>query len=141
MKVILVKDVPKIGRAGEIKEVSLGFARNHLLLKGLAVLPDDPLAAKIMIQKAEKKQILASKQKEYEEQASSINGKKIIFKAKADKNNHLYGSIGPKEIALKLGISEDFISTHLKTTGNFPLEITLPGGFKSKVEIEIQKDE
>ena len=40
MKVLLIKDVYKLGRAGDVKKVADGFGRNYLLPQGLAMLAD-----------------------------------------------------------------------------------------------------
>jgi large subunit ribosomal protein L9 len=61
MKVILIKDVPKVGRSGEIKEVNAGFATNFLIKKGLAKLATAD--AQKDLEKG-KKELTAKKQKE-----------------------------------------------------------------------------
>ena len=54
MKVVLIKDIPQLGQVGESKDVKPGYARNFLLVKGLAVLPSDPKAQEIIVQKSKK---------------------------------------------------------------------------------------
>ena len=58
MKVVLVRDVPRVGKAGEVKEVADGYARNFLLRRNLA-LPATPAALKgveVQLRKEEQEQ-------------------------------------------------------------------------------------
>jgi large subunit ribosomal protein L9 len=93
MKVLLMKDVYKLGRAGDVKRVADGFGRNFLLPQGLAVL-----ATPGALKQAEKIRQHASVQreainKEMSSVASKIEGVVITFPARASETGKLYGSI------------------------------------------------
>jgi len=139
MEIFLIKDVADIGKAGEIKDVKVGFARNFLLPQGLAVLLSDPQAIEMKTKKNERLVETEQRQKSKKASLANINGKKLTFKVKADKNGKLYGSIGPKEIADKLGIDESLISEHFKKTGEFDLKIASKDE-KIQIKIEIKPE-
>lgn len=99
MKVLLIKDVYKLGRAGEVKKVAAGFGRNYLLPQGLAVLATpgalkqaDRISAQAEVRRTE----LNSELKEL---ADSINGLTLTFSAKAGETGKLYGSITTQDVA------------------------------------------
>lgn len=140
MKIILTQDVPKLGGKGEIKEVNPGFARNFLFPKDLAVLPNDPKAKEISKEKLTHQAESKKEKTETEAKAAKIDGQTFIFKAKADKKGNLYGSIGPKELAAKIGIEEDLIKEHFKTLGTFPLEIKISPAEIIKLTVVIEKE-
>lgn len=102
MKVLLLKDVPELGNAGEIYAVAGGYARNYLMPRGLAVL-----ATKGAMKQAEeiKEAALRARARERanaEAQAQMIEGKRLLFSANAGENDRLYGSVTAAEIAEKL---------------------------------------
>ena len=139
MNVVLIKEVPGIGRAGEMKAVKPGFGRNFLIPQGYAVLPSDSKAQEIAKLKEKHQQEESAKMEELSNLVKKISGKKFIFKAKADKKGNLYGSIGPKEIGKVVGLDEGLIKEHFKAIGTYPLKINL-GKDSSEVKIEIQKE-
>lgn len=141
MQVILMKDVPGLGQAGQVKKVRPGFGRNFLIPQKLAVLPGNPEAVQLAANKKGKVLKGTEKEKTQALRLASIEGKKFIFKAKADAKGKLYGSIGPKEIAQKIGIDESLLlDKHFKKIGVFPLEIGSGKDLKAKVEIVIEKE-
>lgn len=137
IRIFLIENVPGLGKTGEIHEVKNAYAYNFLLPRKLAVLPHDPKALTLQKSKQAKtfeaKTTLAQKENTIQE----LNGKKFVILSKADKQGHLYGSIGPKEIAKETGIDPSLIKMHFKQLGIFPLEISL-GKLQAKVEIEIK---
>src|SRR3990170_1897639 len=99
MKVLLIKDVYKLGRAGDVKKVADGFGRNYLLPHGLAVL-----AVPGALKQAEYIRKTASAQRdrlnqELSEVARQLEGLKLFFPAKAGETGKLYGSITTAMIA------------------------------------------
>ncbi len=139
MKVILIQDVANIGKAGEIKEVKTGFARNFLINKNLAVLPGDSRAKDLIKTKEEHHQKEEEKKQRQDDLLAKISGKKFTFKVKADKKGKLYGSIGPKEIGKATGLDEKLIKEHFKEIGTFNLEIKSLEK-TAKIIVEINKD-
>ncbi len=98
MKILLTQDVESLGRAGEIKKVPDGYARNFLIPKGLAVLATAGAIKGVQLQsKAEKKL-----QRQAEEKAASLAEilwqLRLTFKAKAGEKDRLYGSITSGDI-------------------------------------------
>jgi len=99
MKVLLTKDVYKLGRAGDIKKVADGYGRNYLLPQGLAVI-----ATAGAIKQAEKIRgqaeiTRAQLNSELKDLASQINGLTVVFSAKAGETGKLYGSITTQDVA------------------------------------------
>lgn len=99
MKVLLLKDVHKLGRAGDIKKVADGYGRNYLIPQGLAVLAT-PGAVK-QAEHIRQKAALARQalNQELGGVAEQINGLRLSFAAKAGETGKLYGSITTAMIA------------------------------------------
>jgi large subunit ribosomal protein L9 len=99
MKVLLLEDVYKLGRAGEVKKVAPGYARNYLMPQGLAVLATPgamKMADRIMKQGEVKR---AKVNQELGGVAEQLEGKRFTFPAKASETRRLYGSINTQMIA------------------------------------------
>jgi len=98
MKVLLIKDVYKLGRAGDVKRVADGYGRNFLLPQGLAVLATPGALARtehIRTQANEKRAILNN---ELGGVAEILAKQTLTFAAKAGETGKLYGSITPAMI-------------------------------------------
>jgi large subunit ribosomal protein L9 len=99
MKILLIKDVFKLGRAGDIKKVADGYGRNYLIPQGLAVLATPGAvkqADRIRAKAAERRQALNS---ELGGLAEKIEGLRLLFAAKAGETDKLYGSITSQQVA------------------------------------------
>jgi len=99
MKVMLTKDVYKLGRAGDIKKVADGYGRNFLLPQGLAMLatPGAVKQAERIRKQAEVRR--AELNTELQGLADQINGITLTFGAKAGETGKLYGSITTQDVA------------------------------------------
>jgi large subunit ribosomal protein L9 len=99
MKVLLLKDVYKLGRAGDIKRVADGYGRNYLLPQGMAILATaealkmaDRIKEKANVQRAIINQ-------EMDAVAKQISGLTLVFPTKASETGKLYGSVTTQMIA------------------------------------------
>ncbi len=99
MKVLLIKDVYKLGRAGDVKKVADGYGRNFLLPQKLAVLatPGAMTTAERVRSTAEVKR--AALNNELKDLADHINGVTLTFPVKAGETGKLYGSITTQDVA------------------------------------------
>lgn len=98
MKVLLIKDVYKLGRAGEIKKVAAGYGRNYLIPQGLAIpaLPGaTEQAERIRVKATERR---AALNEELADVAEVLSGKVLTFPVKAGETGRLYGSVSDEEI-------------------------------------------
>lgn len=98
MKVLLIKDVYKLGRAGDVKRVADGYGRNFLIPQGFAVLATPGAlkqVEKIRHQAAEKRALLNTEMSAVAEKLTSLS---ISFAAKAGETGKLYGSITTQDL-------------------------------------------
>jgi len=99
MKVLLIRDVYNLGRAGEVKKVANGYGRNYLIPKKLAVMATPGAMQQIeKIQQAAEKRRMALNE-EMASVAEKIKGLELSFTAKVGETGHLYGSITQQMIA------------------------------------------
>jgi large subunit ribosomal protein L9 len=115
MKVIFLKDVPRVGRKGEVKEVNDGYAMNFLIGRGLAVKATDKAIAELELKKKEVKVQREIQDELLQKNLDEIKGKVITISGKANPKGGLFSAIHKKEIleALKkehrAEIGEEFI--------------------------------
>lgn len=145
MKVILKKDVENLGRAGEVKEVADGYARNFLLAENLAVAATKEKIARVKKELEEKAQRAEEELKEQEELAQKIDGLEIEIPAKLDKDGNLYGSITSQKIADTLKdkgfpISKNQINLEkpIKEEGEHEVLIGLDHGLEVKITVIVK---
>lgn len=146
MKVILLQDVARFGKAGEIKEVRNGYGFNFLLPEGLA-----EFATPQAIKQAEK--MIAKNRKESEEAAAAakskakeLEGKEVVIKTKVEKEK-LFGSIGREEIVAALsvmGVEVDakviVLPKPFKKAGTFPVEAHFGHDVKATFSVVIEAE-
>ena len=144
MKVILVKDVPKIGEVGDVKEVSNGYALNFLLPQGLAKMAT--AAGLRQVEELKKKQVLeaADLKKALLLQANALRDRSVVIRTKAEEGR-LFGSIGQDEIAAALaaeGIEVDpkiiDVAKAFKMVGQYEVTAHFGHGVEAVFEVKIQ---
>ncbi len=132
MKVILRKDVDKLGVIGDVVNVAAGYARNYLLPQGIAYMATENSLKRV----EEEKKILAKQAVRTEElareKAQSLSDISLTFMVKATDDDQLYGSVSEADIAEKLaekGFDVDkkmiLISEPIKSLGVFTIDVKL----------------
>lgn len=99
MKVLLLKDVYKLGRAGDVKKVADGYGRNYLIPRGLAALATAGAIAQAEKVRAASVKLRDKLNAEMSVVAESLKTLRLTFPAKAGETGKLYGSITTQHIA------------------------------------------
>ncbi len=99
MKVLLLKDVYKLGRAGDVKRVAAGYGRNYLLPQGLAVLATPGALKQVEHIRKQAEVNRTVMNKELSGVADILSDLVLTFPAKAGETGKLYGSITSQMIA------------------------------------------
>jgi len=145
MKVLLIKDVKSLGKAGEIKDVKDGYGRNFLVAKGFAKVATSEVVKEWeeeQKRKKEEEESLIAKLKEIEE---NLKDKKVIIKRKLGANGSLFGAVTKEEIAKEIlnqtGYEIDKkhveLDKAIKATGEYEVSLKLGHGIHAKVLVEI----
>lgn len=147
MKVVLLENVKKLGKVGEIVNVSDGYARNMLFPRRLAQVATPEVLKRVEKSKADK----IAKEKEQINKlgnvAREMKDKKITICAKA-KGGKLFGSIDAndikKEISKQLGVEIEKeaikLSAPIKDVGERKLEVEFLKNIKTSIIIEIKEE-
>ena len=102
MKVLLLKDVYKLGRAGEVKKVAAGYARNYLIPQRLAVPATEGALKQSERIKTEADKERAILNQEMEGIAEILKGQRLTFGVRASETGRLYGSVSARHIAERI---------------------------------------
>ena len=146
MKIIFLQEVPGSGKAGEIKEVKDGFARNALLPKGLAIEATKENLAMLQEKKAAIQLKKDNEKAAQEKQAEKINGKTFKITAKAGESGKLFGAVMSKDVSAALskeGIDIDkkklTINGEVKSYGTYEVEAKLHQSVVAKFFINVSE--
>ncbi len=102
MKVILKQDVKKVGKRGEIVDVSDGYGRNYLIARGLAVAESKRSLEILGEQKAQEAAEEAKRVEEAKETAAKMEKMMLTFTVKAGESGRVFGSVSTKQITESL---------------------------------------
>ena len=146
MKILLTKDVAGLGRAGDIKEVSDGHARNFLIPRHLALPATSGMLQKVQKEEREQQEKLTRERERFEKLKKQIESRVFVIRAKAQKE-HLFAAVREKEIAsvlsrdlnLPLTASEITVSEPIKSLGSHSVQIRLAGSAPVKVNLKIEQ--
>ncbi len=146
MKVILKADVKGQGKAGQIVNVSDGYARNFLFPKGLAVEANASSMGELNSKNAAAAHHIEEEKQAARNTAAKIEGKVIVIKAKAGAGGKLFGSVTSKEVAeevkKQLGVEIDrrkLNMNDIKSFGDFPAEVKLYNGITAKLTVKVNE--
>ena len=147
MKVLLLEDVYKLGRAGDVKKVAPGYARNYLMPLGLAVLAT-PGAVKQAGRIQKQGEVKRAKvNQELGGVAEQLEGKRFTFAAKASETRRLYGSINTQMIAesvsAEIGVkveAKQIESQPLRMIGKHIVAVRLTVDLIPKIEIVVHRE-
>ena len=148
MKVILLKNVDKLGKEGDLVEAKSGYARNFLFPNKAAVeaTPENMKNWKEM--KAKEAADEAARIAEAEEQKKQLESKVVDLKAKGGANGKLFGAITAKDIAdrmndifgVKIDKKKIVLSENIKTTGKHKVTVKLHGDIAADVDVVIDAE-
>jgi len=132
MKVLLCEDVEKLGYYGDVVEVKDGFARNYLLPQKMAVMPTDSIIKSMEREKTKRAEHRKVERNRLEKIAKTVENAEAVISLKANEQGHLFGSVGPVEIAANLReqgfeIADKMVSMkeHIKEVGKHKVALKM----------------
>ena len=133
MKVILLQDVNKVGRKGEMVEAADAYARNVLIRRKLAVEATGKAINDLKLKKANDEKIAEENLETAKALKEKLDKSSVVVKAKTGEGDRLFGSISGKEIAEaakeQLGIEIDrrkiVVENPIKTIGTMSVIVKL----------------
>lgn len=147
MQIILLKEVPELGRQGEVKNVSDGYARNFLLPRGLA---EAATSARLQAQSRQATVRAARDERERQQYvllAEKINGTTLEFVLKTAGRGQAFGSVSAQDIAGELTkrglkVERQWIALEkgIKTAGEHAVDIRLPHQIAARIIIRVKPE-
>lgn len=144
MKVILLQDIKKMGKKGDVIEASDGYARNYLFPRKLA---EEATANALHVVNAKKENERKKKLAELEaaqKLAAELKGKEVTINAKAGDNGRLFGAITNKDVAeainseFNLSIDKKKVVVNtIKVAGTYEVEVKLYPEVSTKMKVNI----
>jgi len=146
MKVLLIKDVKSLGKAGEVKEVKDGYGKNFLIGKGFAKHATEEILAQHKADEEKKAAELADEIATLKSLATKLDKLEIIITKKLGQNGHLFGAITKDEIAQALleqhsiEIDKKHITDKvaIKTVGEHDLDLKLGHAIHATLHVDVQ---
>jgi len=144
MQVILRKDVPKLGKAGDVVNVKDGYARNYLIPKGFAIPANQK---NLQALEKERKLILAKAERERKKAqslAEKLQGLTLTLYRRAVEEGKLYGSVSALDIAkalsekgFEIDKSQVLLEEPIKTTGTYEINIRIRADLLVPIKVEV----
>lgn len=145
MKVLLIKDVKSLGKAGEVKEVKDGYGQNFLIAKGFAKAATTEVLRKYEAEQKQKAEQLRFEIANLETLKNELAKKQIIITKPLGANGALFGGVTKDEIATalkaKTGIELDkrtFEIDTIKATGTYDISVKLGHGIHATFSLLVK---
>ncbi|MBV9231914.1 MAG: 50S ribosomal protein L9 [Chloroflexi bacterium] len=145
MKVILLQDIDGLGKAGDLKEVANGYARNYLLPRRLAAGATPGLIANRTQRIAAEQRRLEKQAELNRQQAERLGEVTLTFKARVGSQGRLYGSITSQDIAAALRDAENItidrrmidLPDPIRSIGTFSIPVKVATKLEPKITVNV----
>ena len=144
MQVILREDISNLGKSGELVSVKPGYGRNYLIPQGMAVLATERNVKLLEHHKRTIAQRNAKLLKDAQSVAEKLTSLTLQFARQAGEGGKLFGTVSTRDIeeeAKKAGVALDrkkiHLAEHIKTVGEYTVEIKLSQGVVAKLKVQV----
>ncbi len=147
MKVILLKDVLKLGKRFEVKDVADGYARNFLLSRGLAKRATETALKNLEAEKAAAEALAVEDLRQTEELVAILDGQEIEIPTKASEDGKLYGGLTSAKIAKAFQAKGFAVQKNqikpgdpIKELGEHEITLEFEHGLEAKIKIIVTEE-
>ena len=148
MKVILLQDIPKLGKKFEVKVVADGHAQNQLIPKGLVKLATKEALEWVEMQKELAGKVAEESLAESQEMASKLDDMEVQIVVKVGEEGQLYEAVNAQKIVDRLkemgyGIKKSQINLEdpLKELGEFPVKLSFEHNLETEIRVIIAEQQ
>lgn len=147
MKIILLQDEKKLGKKGEIVEVSEGYARNYILPKKIGVEANAKNMNDLKLHKANDAKVAQEQLDAAKALAEELQSKQVVVKIKAGEGGRAFGSVSSKEIAaamkeqhgLEIDKKKIQLPEALKSFGSYEVGVKLHPQVTAKLTVKVSE--
>lgn len=150
MKVILLQDVKKQGKKGQLIEVSEGYGRNYLIKNNLAKVADKAAINQLKSKQKAQARIDAEELKQAEDIKAQLESDKVLVKlsVKVGEDGRLFGAITSKQIAEELEKQHQIeidrrkiqLENNISAIGNYEVPVKLHHTVLGKINVKVESD-
>ena len=148
MKVILMEDVKKLGKKGEIIEVNDGYARNFILPKKLGLEANGKNLNDLKLQNANKEKLAKEQLEAAKEFGRELETKTVLVQMKAGEGGRVFGSVSTKEIAqaakaqcgMEIDKKKIQLTEPIKSFGVFEVSVKLHPQVTGTLRVKVQEE-
>src|SRR5919204_6407397 len=142
---ILLQDVEKLGRKGDVVNVAPGYLRNYLEPRKLALAATDGVVAQVRRQEELRRRHEAQSEEQAREVAHTLNRTVLTIKARAGVEDRLYGSVTSTDIAdaiwkarkLRVDRRKVDLEEPIKTLGSHRVQLTVWGDVRAILKVMV----
>lgn len=146
MKVLLTEDVKKLGKKGEIVEVSDGYAKNFILPKKLGIEATKAVLNEWQVKKGSEEHRKRQEEEQAKAQAAELSGKEVVIRTKAGEGGRLFGSITAKDVAdameqqlkLKIDKKKIHLPDSIKGIGEYTITVKLHAKASAELRLKVE---
>ena len=148
MKVILLQDVPKLGKKFEVKEVADGYAQNSLIPEGLVKPATKEALEWVEMQKELLEKVAEESLSKSQEMASQLDDMEIQLTLKVGEEGQLFEAVNAqkivdrlKEMGYSVKKSQVKLEEPLKELGEFPVKLSFEHNLEAEIRVIIAEQE
>ncbi|MCL0057290.1 50S ribosomal protein L9 [Dehalococcoidia bacterium] len=148
MRVILLKNIEKLGKKNDVKEVKDGYARNFLIPQGLAKIATKQDLKILENQKKIEEKKAEKELEKIQQLVTMIDGQEIIITVKVGEKEQLFESITAQKISEKLKEldfevknSQIELVEPIKELGEFPIKIKFEHNLEAEIRVIVTREE
>lgn len=148
MEVLMINNVPRVGRKGQIIKVTEGYARNYLFPRNFAIPATEGAKKHLDLMKTSWENQAMRERKAFEDMAGKLEGMLLKITKKSGDKGRLFGSVTSQELSEEIkrqaGLDIDkklVVADHIKEVGEHPITIRFTGEVKAQLKVVVVPEE